>query len=97
MEHKTYDVALAACDRYDDYSVEAALRQALEAIYGLSFVKPGMCIAVKVNLVTALKPDTAPVTALIHLCDREPEKTEEAIRQAEAFRRHFIRVYGQED
>ena len=40
---------------------------------------------------------TAPISALIHLCDREPEKTEEAIRQAEAFSRHFIRVYGQED
>ena len=38
-----------------------------------------------------------PISALIHLCDREPEKTEEAIRQAEAFSRHFIRVYGQED
>ena len=38
-----------------------------------------------------------PITALIHLCDREPEKTEEAIRQAEAFSRHFIRVYGQEE
>ena len=39
----------------------------------------------------------SPISALIHLCDREPEKTEEAIRQAEAFSRHFIRVYGQED
>ena len=40
---------------------------------------------------------TTPISALIHLCDREPEKTEEAIRQAEAFSRHFIRVYGQEN
>ncbi len=40
---------------------------------------------------------TVPISALIHMCDREPEKTEEAIRQAEAFSRHFIRVYGQED
>ena len=40
---------------------------------------------------------TTPISALIHLCDREPEKTEEAIRQAEAFVRHFIRIYGQED
>ena len=39
---------------------------------------------------------TAPISALIHMCDREPEKTEEAIRQAEAFSRHFIRIYGQE-
>lgn len=40
---------------------------------------------------------TTPISALIHMCDREPEKTEEAISQAEAFSRHFIRVYGQED
>ena len=37
---------------------------------------------------------TAPISALIHLCDREPEKADEAIRQIEAFSRHFIRVYG---
>ncbi len=40
---------------------------------------------------------TAPISALIHLCDREPEKAEEAIRQAEAFSRHFIQIYGQKD
>ena len=37
---------------------------------------------------------TAPISALIHLCDRDPEKTEEAMEQIEAFSRHFIRVYG---
>ena len=37
---------------------------------------------------------TTPVSALIHLCDREPEKTEDAIRKIEAFSRHFIQVYG---
>ena len=40
---------------------------------------------------------TAPISALIHLCDREPEKTEEAIRQTETFSRHFVRIYGQEN
>ena len=38
---------------------------------------------------------TAPISALIHLCSREPEKTDDAIAQIEAFSRHFIRVYGQ--
>ena len=38
---------------------------------------------------------TAPITALIHLCDREPEKADGAIRQAEAFIRHFIETYRQ--
>lgn len=40
---------------------------------------------------------TTPISALIHLCDREPEKTEDALKQVEAFSRHFIRVYGRED
>ena len=35
-----------------------------------------------------------PISALIHLCDREPEKTEDAIGQIEAFSRHFIATYG---
>ena len=38
---------------------------------------------------------TAPISALIHLCDREPDKTDDAIAQAEAFSRHFIRAYGE--
>ncbi len=37
---------------------------------------------------------TAPVSAMIHLCTREPEKTEEALGRIEAFSRHFIRIYG---
>ena len=40
---------------------------------------------------------TAPISALIHLCDREPEKTAEAIRQIEAFSRHFTKTYEAED
>ena len=36
----------------------------------------------------------APISALIHLCDREPEKTEETLKQIEAFSRHFARTYG---
>ena len=38
---------------------------------------------------------TAPISALIHLCDREPGKTEEAMAQIEAFSRHFVKVYGE--
>lgn len=37
---------------------------------------------------------TAPISALIHWCDREPEKTEEAMAQIEAFSRHFVKTYG---
>jgi AcrR family transcriptional regulator len=38
---------------------------------------------------------TAPISALIHLCDREPEKTEEAMKRVEAFSRNFIKTYGE--
>ena len=36
---------------------------------------------------------TPPISALIHLCDREPEKTEDALRKIEAFSRHFLAAY----
>ena len=37
---------------------------------------------------------TTPISALIHLCDREPERTDQALAQVEAFSRHFIKTYG---
>ena len=37
---------------------------------------------------------TAPISALIHLCDRDPERTDEALTQIEAFSRYFITVHG---
>ena len=58
-ETRQYDVALAECRSYEDETVETALRSALQTINGLDFVKPGMRIAVKTNLVTAMKPETA--------------------------------------
>ena len=35
---------------------------------------------------------TTPITALIHYCDREPEKEPEIMRQVEAFVKHFIMI-----
>ena len=40
---------------------------------------------------------TTPISVLIHLGDREPEKTEETIAQVEAFIQHFISTYGVKD
>lgn len=37
---------------------------------------------------------TTPISALIHLCDREPDKTDDAIAQIETFSRHYIGTYG---
>ena len=52
-------VSVVPCACYDDALVETALREALSPLGGLDFVTPGMRVAVKVNLVTAMKPDTA--------------------------------------
>ncbi len=38
---------------------------------------------------------TAPISALIHLSDREPERTGEVLGQIEAFSRHFVKSWGE--
>ena len=37
---------------------------------------------------------TAPISALIHLCDREPAKTDEAMAQIASFSRYFMKAHG---
>ena len=37
---------------------------------------------------------TAPITVLIHLCDREPEKEPEVIAKIEDFVRYFIKIHA---
>ena len=39
---------------------------------------------------------TTPISALIHYCDREPEREPEILQQMEAFVRHFIVTYEKE-
>ena len=53
------EVALSPCRTYEEAEVSAALDAVLEPIGGLSWVRSGMRIAIKVNLVAAMKPDTA--------------------------------------
>lgn len=36
---------------------------------------------------------TAPISALVHLCDRAPEQRDAAMAQIEAFTRHFVKTY----
>lgn len=36
---------------------------------------------------------TSPITALIHLCDREPEQKAAVLKQVESFIRHFLAAY----
>lgn len=54
-----YDVSVAPCGSYEDAQADAALRAVLEPIQGLDFVRPGMTVGIKVNLVTAMKPESA--------------------------------------
>ena len=56
------DAAIAACPDYEAESCRAALRQVLAPFGGLAWVKPGMRIAVKANLVSAMKPERAATT-----------------------------------
>ena len=37
---------------------------------------------------------TAPISTLVQLCDREPERQEEVMEKVEAFVEHFILAYG---
>ena len=54
-----FDVSIVPCSSYNMDEVRAALTAALSPIGGLDWVQPGMKIAVKVNLVAALRPEAA--------------------------------------
>lgn len=36
---------------------------------------------------------TAPISSLIHLCDREPEKEKEVLKTIKEFAKHFVKTY----
>ena len=54
-----YDVSVTACGSYDPAICRRALEEVLRPLGGLDWVQPGMKIAVKVNLVSAMKPEAA--------------------------------------
>ncbi len=56
------NVSIARCEDYSADTVRAALTEVLAPMGGLSWVKPGMKIAIKTNLVSKMKPETAVVT-----------------------------------
>ena len=55
----SFDVSIVPCGSYDMGEVRAALSAALAPLGGLDWVRPGMKIAVKVNLISAMRPDAA--------------------------------------
>ena len=62
------DVVLTSCVDYSTSEVESALQRVLEPLGGLDWVKPGMRIVIKANLVTFLKPERAATTHPSLLC-----------------------------
>ena len=55
-------VVIRPCAEYTEECCRAALLAVLEPLGGLDWVQPGMKIAVKANLITALKPEAAATT-----------------------------------
>ena len=55
-------VSVCACEGYEKEQVQNALQELLAPLGGLCWVKPGMKIAVKANLVSMLKPEAAATT-----------------------------------
>ena len=62
------DVAIVPCHSYDRETCLSALRAVLDPLGGLAWVRPGMKIAVKANLVSMLKPEKHATTHPALLC-----------------------------
>ena len=55
-------VSIQACADYEEATVRQSMGLVLRQMDALNFVRPGMTIAVKVNLVSAAKPEEAATT-----------------------------------
>nr|WP_297765210.1 DUF362 domain-containing protein [uncultured Butyrivibrio sp.] len=65
-------VSIEKCPSYDAGAVKSSLDKVLDSIGGLDFVKPGMKIGIKANLVAAMDPDKSATThpmVLSRLCE----------------------------
>ncbi len=58
----TKPITIVPCDNYEEATVREALDGALTNIGGLDFVKPGMKVAIKANLVSMMAPEKAATT-----------------------------------
>lgn len=62
------EVSILACPSYDESVCAEALLQVLAPLGGLEWVRPGMKIVIKANLVSFMKPETAATTHPVLLC-----------------------------
>lgn len=70
---KDGSVSIVKCDSYEPAAAADAMDRLLGQTDALDFVKPGMTVAIKVNLVSAMKPDRAATThpvLVTELCRR---------------------------
>ena len=63
-----FDVSAIPCRTYNKNEVKNALSALIDSIDGLDFVREGMCIAIKANLVTFAKPEEAVTTHPALIC-----------------------------
>ena len=78
----TDPVSVIPLGEYDEEQAKTALRALLSPIGGLDFVREGMRVVIKANLVSAMKPDAAATThpvLLSALCHMLKEKGAEVI------------------
>ena len=72
-----FDVSIVGCADYQYDNVRRAMEEALRAIDGLAFIKEGMTVGLKANLVSFASPDKAVTThpvVLKVLCDMIRER-----------------------
>lgn len=60
-KHMT-EVSIVRCQGYDQPLCDRAMEEVLKPLGGLDWVRPGMRIAIKANLVSAMKPEKAATT-----------------------------------
>ena len=63
------DVSLAPCAQYQPETCRQALETVLAPFGALDWVRPGMRVGIKVNLVAAMKPEAAGTTHPVLLCE----------------------------
>ena len=66
------EVSAVRCASYDPETLDRAMAELLAPIGGLDWVRPGITVAVKANLVTFMKPDAAATTHPEALCALAP-------------------------
>ncbi len=64
----SYDVSIVPCTSYGEDEVAGALKALLDSIGGLDWIKEGMRVAIKANLVTFAKPEEAVTTHPALIC-----------------------------